>query len=208
MRRLKSWKTVPRRFGMKKDRTANTKIVELLKKTSPRPSDWPVSESRKGRRVTEGLEGTMKSNRNWMVTSVIFTTLLLVAAQPVYPQNTAESVLQRPSLDCPYMSIGSVVEPYRHWDHQERRWNNYQQPRLYGTKWKVVEKYKNMEGSYTYTLQLIEGIYRSSAYVDGKTVKDYKDIGYVTKFFSSIGYLETHLPNSLSQQCAEFRAVK
>jgi len=150
---------------------------------------------------------SMKSNRNWMAPTVIFTTLLLVAAQPVYPQNTAESVPQNPTLDCPHMSIGSVIEPYRHWNNEEHRWNNYEEPRLYGTKWKVVEKYKNRQGSYTYTLQLIEGIYRpGNSSVDG-TQRVYPP-GYADRWFSSTRYLKDNPPNSPSQQCASFRAVE
>jgi hypothetical protein len=101
---------------------------------------------------------------------------------------------------CSDLQIGDTVEQYRHWNHENRRWNNWPEERFFGTKWRIVELF--LEGSYKgkpnpmIRLQLIQGESRL-----GDTT--YKP-GHVDLFFSSENYMEAN-PRSFFQLCDEFR---
>lgn len=107
---------------------------------------------------------------------------------------------------CKEFDIGDVVEQYRHWNHEEQKWNSWQQPSLYATKWRVLElpklrKPQQGQPELMITVQLIEGEFKTT--IPGSSERP----GYVDHYLSSINYKEAH-PNSYLQFCDEFRKVK
>lgn len=103
---------------------------------------------------------------------------------------------------CSGLQVGDSVEQYRHWDHENRRWNNWAEEQYFGTKWQIVELL--LEGMYKekpnpmIRVQLIHGQMRTSE-------KEYNP-GFVNLFFSSESYMRAN-PNSFLQFCDEFRKV-
>ncbi len=103
---------------------------------------------------------------------------------------------------CSAIQVGDTVEQYRHWDHSNRKWNNWAEEKFFGTKWRIVELL--LEGSYKgkpnpmIRMQLIQGELRTSE----TTHKP----GHVDLFFSSEGYMRAN-PDSFLQICDEFRKV-
>lgn len=109
--------------------------------------------------------------------------------------------------NCKEFAVGDLVEQYRHWDHEERKWNNWQEPKFFAAKWKVVELPRlhksptTRESDLVITVQLVQGEYRYSN--DDAPLRP----GQVERFFSSISYQKAN-PKSYLQFCDEFRKVR
>jgi hypothetical protein len=103
---------------------------------------------------------------------------------------------------CSEFRVGDTVEMYRHWDHENKRWNNWPEEQYFGTKWRIVELLLEVTSKGKphpmIRVQLIEGRMRTSE-------KEYHP-GFVTLFFSSESYMRAN-PSSFLQFCDEFRKV-
>ena len=108
-------------------------------------------------------------------------------------------------------NVGDTIESYRHWNHDSKAWSNYPEPRLSGTKWRVLEPDPSTSVDHLH-VQLVVGIYKLG---DWAQQEDYRlDLGlknegpgYVETFASSSNYIKEN-PYSPSQFCEEFRVFK
>lgn len=106
-------------------------------------------------------------------------------------------------------NVGDTVEPYRHWNHDSKGWNNYPEQFISGTKWRVLEPDPDISRDHLH-VQLVVGIYKL-----GDETRDLdldlrlinQGPGYVDSFVSSDNYIKEN-PYSPSQFCEEFRVVR